>query len=132
MIVSVVWKPAAKCFTVAVLILWVGGHWAFVQALAWASMTVTFSQQTSVSQALRWTFDGAHPCHLCKFVDEGRQSESKKQQESGFVPIKIEFVSQLTQPILWDPVPQPISAPLRSFYASVSSPPPVPPPLFLS
>jgi hypothetical protein len=132
MILPVVLKPAAKFCTVAVLILWIGGHWAFVQAFAWASMAVSFSQETSITQALEWTFDGAHPCHLCKFVNQSRQSESKQQQEKGNLPLKIEFVSQLTDPVLWYPISQLPSAPLRVYYSSEGSPPPVPPPLLLS
>ena len=57
-----------------------GGHWLALQSVAWMGMVVNFAaQEESLSGALEKTFDGAHPCGLCKVVQRG-QGEEKKQE----------------------------------------------------
>jgi hypothetical protein len=55
-----------------------GLHWATLQAVAWTQMLVTYSQRADFGEAVKKTFDGAHPCDLCLLVKQG-QSEQKKQ-----------------------------------------------------
>jgi len=55
----------------------IGLHWAFFQSLAWLGMVVTYSQEASFTEALVKTFDGSHPCALCKEIAKGKQSEKK-------------------------------------------------------
>jgi hypothetical protein len=64
---------------IASLVLSIGGHWAVLQSLAWVGMAVSYSQQEPVADALAKTFDGKHPCRLCKLVREGKTSESKQE-----------------------------------------------------
>jgi len=52
----------------------IGLQWGVLQTMAWVGMVVTYSQQSSFSEALAKTFDGNHPCKLCKRVAQGRQS----------------------------------------------------------
>ena len=52
----------------------IGLQWGVLQTLAWVGMVVTYSQQSSFPEALAKTFDGDHPCKLCKQVAKGRQS----------------------------------------------------------
>ncbi len=52
-----------------------GGHWAALQVLAWTQMVNMYSRDASIVEALMKTFDGKHPCGLCRKVDEGRQKE---------------------------------------------------------
>ncbi len=59
------------------LTLTVGFHWAALQSAAWIGMTVKYAQNSSLGDALEKTFDGKHPCKLCKFVQEGKQAEKK-------------------------------------------------------
>lgn len=47
-----------------------GLHYAMVQMIGWVSMTVEFSQTAPLSEALVMTFDGKHPCELCKLVEK--------------------------------------------------------------
>ena len=42
-------------------------------------MTVNFSQEVSIAEALSKTFDGKHPCPLCKLVRAGKKTESKEE-----------------------------------------------------
>ena len=55
----------------------VGGHWAILQSVAWLGMTISYSQETTLSVALKKTFDGQHPCKLCLAVKEGQRAERK-------------------------------------------------------
>ena len=57
------------------LVLATGGHWAALQSVAWVGMTIQYSRTADFSTALRKTFDGDHPCNLCKVVQEGRKAE---------------------------------------------------------
>lgn len=67
-----------KRFVVLALVLVTGGHWALLQSVAWVGMAVSFSQTATLKEALVRTFDGQHPCKLCKIVAEGKKSERKQ------------------------------------------------------
>ena len=68
----------AQVLIVFPLVCAIGGHWAFLQSVAWLGMAVSYSQNAPLSEALRKTFDGQHPCKLCKVVREGKKSEHKQ------------------------------------------------------
>jgi hypothetical protein len=55
-----------------------GGHWAFLQAGAWVSMILSYSQTVELKTAITQTFDGEHPCPICKTIQEGKKQEQKK------------------------------------------------------
>jgi hypothetical protein len=55
-----------------------GGHWAILQMGAWAGMVVSYSQQGGVITGLAQTFDGGHPCPICKAIQDGKKGEQKK------------------------------------------------------
>jgi hypothetical protein len=74
---------------VLLLAVLIGGHWIVLQSVAWAGMLVSYSHTSSVTEAWTKTFDGKHPCKLCKMVREGKKSESK--QEMLKVEVKLEF-----------------------------------------
>lgn len=54
-----------------------GVHWELVQSVAWVGMIVNYSRQTSLSEAVSKTFDGQHPCCLCKLIRAGKSQEKK-------------------------------------------------------
>ncbi len=58
-----------------------GGHWLALQGVAWVTMLVDNSQESSLVDAVSKTFDGQHPCPLCKAVATG-QSEEREQKET--------------------------------------------------
>ena len=55
-----------------------GGHWALLQTGAWVGMIVQYSQQAGLKAGLAQTFDGAHPCPVCKVIQDGKKQEQKK------------------------------------------------------
>lgn len=66
----------ARLVTLLLAGLSVGFHWGVVQTLGWVSMTIEFSRNSSLTEALEKTFDGRHPCRLCQLVqNEGPLSE---------------------------------------------------------
>jgi hypothetical protein len=62
---------------VGMLSLTLGLHWTVLQSVAWAAMIVTYSRQGTLREAVARTFDGNHPCPLCKLVRAGKSTENK-------------------------------------------------------
>jgi hypothetical protein len=72
----------AKGLLVTALMVSIGAQWAVLQSAAWVGMALSYSlQERSVAEGLSKTFDGQHPCPLCKAVDKGKQSEKKNPTE---------------------------------------------------
>jgi len=61
----------------AALFLSAGGHLALLQGVAWATMIRDYSRTASVTVAVEKTFDGKHPCPLCKKITAQRAAEQK-------------------------------------------------------
>ena len=59
------------------LFLTAGGHYALLQTVAWTTMVNDFSRTGSLSMAVEKTFDGRHPCSLCKKITKARSTEEK-------------------------------------------------------
>ncbi len=115
----------SKWMVVASLMLTLGFHWAFLQSVAWVGMMVNFSTEGSVQQAIVKTFDGHHPCQLCKIVRAGKKSEDK--QESKLNLKKLDFFSDGSMAFYFPPMPENqfvFLAPPSSRIAVPLSPPP--------
>ncbi len=103
-----------------------GGHWAVLQSVAWATMFADNARCAPLSAAFEKTFDGKHPCPLCKKIAQGRQSEKKSDVQTELK--KLEFFNQQL-PFILTPSAHFILAGQRSAQApSLSRTPPVPPP----
>jgi hypothetical protein len=61
----------------AALFLSAGGHLAILQGVAWATMVRDFSRTGTMTAAVEKTFDGKHPCSLCKKIASARAHEEK-------------------------------------------------------
>lgn len=60
----------------------IGAHWALLQGVAWVGMAVTYSvERGSLVEGLEMTFDGDHPCPMCKAVKKGTESEQKDPRQ---------------------------------------------------
>jgi hypothetical protein len=114
----------------------VGGPYSIIQVYAWVNMLASYSQQSSVSQALVDTFSGQKPCHLCAKITAAKStapaeqapespllSSASKLFETLFPPAEL----TLKQP-LSSPFPQPSFLAVREIASAPSSGPPVPPP----
>lgn len=107
-----------------------GGHWAVLQTIAWAGMLATNLQTESVGEAISKTFDGEHPCKMCKQISAGKKAEKKSE-----LPLqikKLEFINE--RPVLVFTAPQDFQlAPVfLSELDGLSHQPSVPPPRSLA
>ena len=66
-----------RFLVVLALIAVTGLHWAALQTAAWAAMLAGNLQTCSFTRAVSQTFDGKHPCPLCKAIAAQRKSEQK-------------------------------------------------------
>jgi hypothetical protein len=74
----------------SVLALSLGLHWALLQTVAWTGMLITFSRGASFKEAVAKTFDGKHPCTLCKAIKQGRAAEKKQEQQQSKPVLKLD------------------------------------------
>jgi hypothetical protein len=86
-----------KIFLVISLVAMLGAHWALLQTVAWTTMLADNLCTQTVKEAVTETFDGNHPCPLCKAIAAGKQSEKKtgfnlQTQKLEFLPAKQNFV----------------------------------------
>jgi hypothetical protein len=116
----------------AAVVATLGGHWLALQSVAWCRMVAEFSQTESIGNALRMTFDGKHPCRLCRKVMQGAQRERQDQEKHPWVKAdkKPELFFEARRTLLPD-APSTATA-ARPFVPSLHSefdqPPPTPPP----
>lgn len=68
---------AGRLLLVIALLVSCGAHWFVLQSIAWTAMLVEQSQRTTLVEAVKRTFDGAHPCGLCKQIAGGKEQEKK-------------------------------------------------------
>lgn len=103
-----------------------GAHWAALQSVAWTTMFAENLQCTSLAQALMKTFDGKHPCLLCKVVAASKAAEQKSNFKLKLN--KLEYPPTPKRFSLFAPTQFQIS-PLANFSAeALTQEPPVPPP----
>lgn len=77
-----------------------GAHWAVLQSVAWTAMLAGNLQTDSFHVAVVKTFDGKHPCALCKQIACSQQAEKKSDTrfewswpEFSFAPTEFEFTA---------------------------------------
>lgn len=58
-----------------------GTHWLALQSVAWTAMLAENLESHSWHEAVQRTFDGKHPCCLCKEIANGKQSEKKSDTQ---------------------------------------------------
>ena len=116
-----------KFLVVLALVLATGLHWAALQTVAWGTMlAANLSSQQSLAETVSRTFDGEHPCPLCKAITAGKKSE--KQSDQITLKLKLEFPPVADTFVLIAPKAfEPFVA--EDFAADFfSSMPPLPPP----
>jgi hypothetical protein len=72
----------ARATVILALCVSIGPHWAALQPVAWATMIVGYSQSAPLAKAVAETFDGNHPCALCKHINRVQHSEKKREAQS--------------------------------------------------
>ena len=57
-----------------------GGHYGVMQMFAWGKMIVDYSSEKGVVAGISETFDGQHPCELCKSIAKAKSDDTKLPQ----------------------------------------------------
>ena len=114
-----------KVVVVLSLVATLSAHWALLQTVAWTTMLAGNLESCSLHDAVARTFDGYHPCPLCKAIAAAKSSEQKNQ--SMLVTQKLDFLPVQGSLILTAPLPVEIPSP-NTFAESIPQKPPTPPP----
>lgn len=115
-----------KLLVIAALVLTTGAHWAALQTVAWTTMLANNLRTQSFTGAVADTFDGEHPCPLCKAIRAGKKSEQKSAAVSPV--LKMEFPPVADRIVLNPPAQFERLAVADSSAKSFSAKPPLPPP----
>jgi hypothetical protein len=111
----------------AMILVMTGGHWLILQSVAWTKMILDYSRSSSVRTAIEQTFDGRHPCEMCKLIQ--REKQSSKQQELQQPSVNFDvFFSEARAFGFFDPPYSWIPDARDFMHPSRWDPPPVPPP----
>ena len=115
-----------RTITVVTLCLAVGLHWLTLQSVAWTAMMFRNVTQVSFCQAVKRTFDGAHPCSLCRIVNKGNASDQKRDAQISSAKIDLVCISRVIRLL-----PDSVSIRYATSEIEISETeqsPPVPPP----
>lgn len=104
----------------------VGAHWALLQSVAWVGMAVSYAKVVPLREALAKTFDGQHPCKICKFVREGQQSSQKT--EHPLTDVRLDLVLDGSEMLLSWPELEPLTRTEDAPWCVRAQAPPLPPP----
>jgi hypothetical protein len=120
----------SRIAVVAVICLSLGLHWTVLQSVAWATMFASFSRVEPIAAALGKTFDGKHPCNICKFVQSGKGAEQKQELKKPVSKLECSLAARFSFIV----VPMPPSATdfPRVFFPDSRGDPPTPPPRFVT
>jgi len=106
----------------------IGGHWAVMQSVAWAQMLIKNAHSDSMKTAAIKTFDGKHPCQLCKNIKRAKSKEKSKTSVLSFQknPLPAPYSITTPKPYSYE-VPLTVTDP-RTNNQRLRISPPTPPP----
>lgn len=113
-------------FLIGALLAATGAHWAVLQSVAWTAMIADNLRTHSMGEAVTCTFDGKHPCCLCKAIAAGKKSE--KKNEFTLQLKKLEFPPSPASLVLVAPSQFRFLPAANTFAESLAFQPPTPPP----
>ncbi len=119
-----------KSITVLALVLTLGLHWALLQTVAWTGMVINYSQANPFPEAVSMTFDGEHPCRLCKVIKQGRTEEQRQERMVSTTKLPIAVIWQA--PRFCFAVERPLLTLLDWTYSTRAEAPPKPRPKVFS
>jgi hypothetical protein len=83
----------AQVLMLLVLFAAAGGHWMALQSFAWTRMLISYSQQGQFAEAMAKTFDGKHPCSLCKEI-----AQEKSKEKSSDRAVSVDHIAAFVAP----------------------------------
>ena len=93
---SIVRSRWVRWIAVVTLTIVLGGHWAFLQSVAWVTMVAGYARTEPLKNALVKTFDGQHPCRICKLVTAGKKAEQEREVPNPLFKLDLFLVRQST------------------------------------
>lgn len=127
-------RQCGRVLVVLALLASLGAHWGVLQSIAWTEMLIERTREHTLSEAVKTTFDGEHPCEMCKRIAESKrlaEVREKQEEKSPAIPemkLKIEAVFT-SQPIVFFVPQKPWRFPeiQMAAEARAESPPRMPP-----
>jgi hypothetical protein len=120
-------KRVGNLFLIITLLAATDAQWIVLQSVAWAGMIVSYSEKAPLKMALAETFDGKHPCPLCKAIAAAKKSGQKNEYTLQFK--KLEFPPAPENVVLVRPSHfQLLPAAINVFAESLIPKPLLPPP----
>lgn len=122
-------KGIGHLLAACALFYFTGAQWLALQSIAWTRMVITYSEDYTFLEAVQRTFDGSHPCKMCKSI-----VEEKKNQEQAAVKFALADKKLEALPVSGFALPSPFSNedirffPLAETRLARSSLPETPPP----
>jgi hypothetical protein len=121
-----VFRKLGHTLIIVSLLCATGTHWAMLQSVAWTTMLAENLHDSSFAEAIGKTFDGQHPCCLCKKIAAGKRSD--KKTEFTAETKQLEFISKgdvyvFTPPLYFRLVPE-----ITFLMRQLGQKPPTPPP----
>ena len=110
---------------IASLVLTLGFHWTILQSVAWVGMIVEYSGQYTMQEAVTKTFDGQHPCPICKLVRAGKSTEGKSEIKPAAQ--RFDLFAAAGAAFYFPPSPEPAFFQVASMTGRMETPP-LPPP----
>ena len=110
-----------------------GGHWAALQTVAWAEMLHDYTRQSgSLAVAVAQTFDGKHPCDLCRVIASAKAGTRHQTPAAPRGQDEAKVKALLAEAAFRPACPAPIRICLPRagvfFGSGRTDPPPTPPP----
>jgi hypothetical protein len=117
----------ARLALMCALCVSMGGPWFALQSVAWASMVVKYSQSASLAAAVAQTFDGQHPCSLCKRINAAKPGPEKSPAAQPLTA-KVHLMCATGAVVLIPPVRRHVFPSFSPTDCDLTDTPPVPPP----
>jgi len=76
-----VFRKLGHLLMIVAILTATGTHWLAFQSFAWTTMLAQNLQTSSLQHAIARTFDGKHPCCLCREIAKDKQSEKKSDAQ---------------------------------------------------
>jgi hypothetical protein len=125
-LLSNVFRCIGRIVTIFGLYCTIGLHWFTLQSVAWTSMIIDYSKRGTFCQAIVQTFDGAHPCSLCRVVNKANSTEKKSNLQ--LLTPKIDMICTKRAVPVVPPIPYVDYAAGDFSVFKIGESPPVPPP----
>ncbi len=71
----------------AALVATGGGYTAVLQGIAWGTMIIRYSQDSSLADGIDRTFSGKEPCQLCQRIALAESGDSERLPEETTEPV---------------------------------------------